>query len=278
MIQYFLSEGFFHKHKLLLGQISGNTAQLPAVVSSDAASESKDKDSDKMTIAWRYEGQSPKGEELLTSKTSNHHFNLNKTISQEALSSLMTSWYYDGPNVTNAYNDSFLSISRASKPFEIDPKAPGRNILRVGLFDLGNALMHTCEEDGEKELLTFLYRLRALARSHLVVVMLSLSPDFHVHEVGGDAHKKVLEMCDFVINLTSFSKGERQSGPFKDHHGLINLHKASPLNCLQNMSNHSNVRTNHLFKSLRTKFSISPMHLPPDDAEITGESLKNLDF
>ena len=82
--------------------------------------------------------------------------------------------------------------------------------------------------------------------------------------------------------MTSFDKEERSKGAFKEHHGIVELTKAAPLNCLQNASNVHNVKVKHLFKSLRTKFSISPMHLPPDmgqaEPDEKVQSAKSLEF
>ena len=38
LVQYFLAEGFFHKHKLFHGQTNGGTIQLPAIVTSNSES------------------------------------------------------------------------------------------------------------------------------------------------------------------------------------------------------------------------------------------------
>ena len=38
LVQYFLAEGFFHKHKLFHGHTNGGTIQLPAIVTSDSES------------------------------------------------------------------------------------------------------------------------------------------------------------------------------------------------------------------------------------------------
>ena len=234
------------------------------------------KGDDQLKIAWRYENQSPKNEEF--SKVTNHHFNLNKTISQDALKDVITHWCFEPSLLVegNSYHNLFGDVESAAKAFRIDPKAPGTNMLRIGISDIGSALL-SCSDD-TAPLMLFLYRLRSLARSHLIVIVLTLSTDFFVnHEFEGSTHRKLTELVDFVFDMTAFGKQERQTGLFKDHHGLIELVKAAPLNCLQN--SHVSVGTKHLFKSLRTKFSVSPMHLPPDLEESkTTEAMKNLDF
>lgn len=278
LIQYFLAEGCFFEHKLFHGQIStSGNVQLPAIVSNQSKESYEHKaGNDELKIAWRYENQSPKGEEL-AGKTGNHHFNLNKTIPQESVTNLLKTWCYEPDlNTRNGYCELYKIIAEAAKPFLIDPKSPGTNMLRISISDIGSLAMSS----DLPELLKFLYRLRILARSHLIVIVLSLSKDFFAsNEVNDLAHKKVKELVDFVIDLTAFNKHERQNGTFREHHGLIELEKATPLNCLTNSANANNVRTKHLFKSLRTKFSIAPMHLPPD-MEITKaeEKLKTLDF
>lgn len=233
---------------------------------------------EKLKIAWRYENQSPKAEEF-SGKVTNHHFNLNKTVSQDALTDVLTHWTFDSMSfdIGNVYHGLYNDIRQAVESFKIDPKAPGTNMMRIGISDIGSALL-SCPNDGTTALMLFLYRLRALARSHLIVIVLTLSNDFFVnHEENSSTHRRLTELVDFAFSLTAFGKEERQNGLFKDHHGLIELVKAAPLNCLQNA--HVSVGTKHLFKSLRTKFSISPMHLPPDLGESqTTEAMKNLDF
>ncbi len=278
--QYFLSEGCFFGHKLFSVQAQSSSFQLPAIVTNDGSSitlkQDTGRDDGKMKIAWRYENQSPKEEELKGS--SNHHFNLNKAMPQEIVSELMSSWSLDASELLehkNFYDTIFNKVAEATRPFEIDPKVPCSNILRVSISDIG---CHLLDGSNTVQLMTFLYRLRALARSHLVVVILHLSSDFFVsHEAGGKTHISVKELVDFVIDLTAFNKAERQNGVFKDHHGLIELEKAANLNCLSNNAIMTNVRAKHLFKSLRTKFSIAPMHLPPD-VDISNETKKSLDF
>ena len=236
----------------------------------------------KLKIAWRYENQSPKAEEF-SGKVTNHHFNLNKTVSQDALTDVLTHWSFDSMSFDtgNIYHGLYNDISQAVESFKIDPKAPGTNMMRIGISDIGSALL-SCPNDGTTALMLFLYRLRALARSHLIVIVLTLSNDFFVnHEENSSTHRRLTELVDFAFSLTAFGKEERQNGLFKDHHGLIELVKAAPLNCLQNA--HVSVGTKHLFKSLRTKFSISPMHLPPDlvyavDAIVRLEHTPHLDL
>ena len=238
----------------------------------------KEEEEAKLKIAWRYENQSPKTEDL-SGKITNHHFNLNKTLAQDTISDSLTHWCFDemlvNDDISDPYHGLFVKINQAANAFKIDPKSPGKNVLRIGISEIGSALL----SEDTTGLMIFLYRLRALARSHLILIVLTLSTDFFAcHEVGSSAHRNLMELVDFVICLTAFGKVERQNGLFKDHHGVIELVKAAPLNCLQNA--HVNAGTKHLFKSLRTKFSISPMHLPPDLEEATKvtESLKNLDF
>ena len=230
-----------------------------------------------MKIAWRYEKQSPKSEDF-SGRVTNHHFNLNKTLPHDALAENLTQWTFDSLcSDGNVYHSLYTEINQVANSFKIDPSAPGTNMMRIGISDIGSALL-SCSSD-TTALMLFLYRLRTLARSHLIVIVLTLSADFFVnHEEGSATHRNLTELSDYVLSLTSFDKKERQNGVFKDHHGIIELMKAAPLNCLQN--SHVSVGTKHLFKSLRTKFSISPMHLPPDLEETTKttEAMKNLDF
>ena len=282
LLQYFLSEGVVYGHKLFLEQVNAGGLQLPAIVKNEIAQNNESLTSDdKMKIAWRYEGQAPKSEEL-TGKARNHHFNLNKVIPDEELSPLLNKFELK-PSLgnTNEYNELFKTIKKIADEFLINPKAPGSNILRIGLMDLGNALF--CDDENEVALLIFLYRLRALARTHLVVIFVTLSQDFFArHEPNEVMHNRIREMVDFVLDLTTFSKVKRQTGVFKDYHGIMELTKAAPLNCLVNAANQHHIRSKYLFRSLRTKFSISPMHLPPDfggdEVTKTSTSLNKLEF
>ena len=185
----------------------------------------------------------------------------------------------------NTYVDLFKKILEVSEAFKINPQTPPSNVLRLALVDLGSCLYS--DDENEVPLLTFLFRLRALARTHFIVVLASLSTDFYArHPFGSSLHQRVTELVDISATLTSFGKDERAKGAFKEHHGILEIEKAAPLNCLQNPASFKNIKSKHLFKSLRTKFSVSPMHLPPSDAEetksstgtVTGAAPKSLDF
>ena len=269
LCQYFLSEGVVHGHKLYLSQVPPGGMQLPAIVQNEEKSGDQSQGADeKMKIAWRYEGQAPTSEEL-NNKSRTHHFNLNKVVPDDQVSNLLHKFILE-PRVEvneSRYNDLYNDLKKSLQDFAINPKVPATNILRIGITELGNCLYDSSSEHHENEVnfLKFLYKLRALARSHLTVIVLTISQDFFAkHEPNEHFHIQVKEMVDFVIDLTTFSKAKRQNGLFKDYHGLMELSKAAPLNCLVNSSNHNHIRSKYLFKSLRTKFSISPMHLPPD--------------
>ena len=284
IVQYFLAEGAFFAHKLFIAKNVLDNVQIPAIVQSDTRTAESQSKSEQMKIAWRYENQSPSKEEIGNQENRSHHFNLNKTIPASELTSILSTWNLTSQlTENNAYVDLFKNISNACADFKIQPGSPPTNVLRLGLFDLGHTLF--CDGSGHDEtpLFTFLYRLRSLARTHFVVIVACLSADFHArHSYGGPVHQQVLELADISIALTSFDKEERTKGAFKEHHGMIELTKASPLNCLQNASNIHNVKVKHLFKSLRTKFSISPMHLPPDmgqdEEQDKSKSPNTLDF
>ena len=231
----------------------------------------------KLKIAWRYENQAPKSEELTSSSTSGHWFNLNKVIKDEELGERLKKWTFKPDfNVDNHYNKLFKEIeAEAMENFKIDPNAT--NLLRIGIVDvIGSSVM----SDNDNDLLCFLFRLKQLARSHLLVIVINLSHDFFARfEINGVMHQKVKELVDFVLDLTAFAKDKNTV--FKDHHGLVELSKAAPLNCLVNSANASHIKSKHLFKSLRTKFSISPMHLPPElEAEVkeASNNLNKLEF
>jgi hypothetical protein len=187
-------------------------------------------------------------------------------------------------NNQDYYQDLFNHVQKSIEPFVIDPKIPGSKILRIGLFDcIGSILMSSDSQNDFVSLTTFLYKLKSLARTHYILIMLSLSRDFFVHnEVNGCLHRRIKEIVDFVLDFTSFGRIERQTGAFKDHHGILTLAKAAPLNCLQNSANVGHMKSKHLFKSLRTKFSIERMHLPPElggeDEVKTASKLNKLDF
>lgn len=274
VLQYFLAEGCHFRHSIFHGGINEGTPSLPAIVSEQEKSSKKtEEDEASLKIAWRYKDQTPKNEELLGS--ANHHFNLNKTMPAELVNHLLLGSWHWSPNFngSNFYEDLQTKIVNASAAFKINPEKPATNMLRISVSDIGSLVF---DEDPTR-LATFLFKLKALARSHLIVIVLSLSRDFFVrHEVNSAAHQQIMQFVDYVIDFTAFNKEERQTGVFRDHHGIIEVTKAAPLNCLVSAAN---TKTQHLFKSLRTKFSISPMHLPPDlEVQKAGEDLKKLDF
>ncbi len=276
LLKYFLSEGIFHNHELFIGSAfnSGQNIQLPAIVSQARSENQADKDlaentSEKLKIAWRYEGQAPKDAAISSARSQgqhSHHFNLNKSITEEELVKHKVSyWRMDSQNSNvNEYDSILEAIKDKCKGYLISPDKVIDQVLRIVIFDVGSVIWSNDNSSSMTDLTTFLFKLRQIARTHMVVISLSLSPDFFIrHEVNGFVHRRVKELGDVVIDFTAFGKAERQQGVFKDHHGIVEIVKAASLNSLTSPVVRS-LGSKYLFKSLRTKFVIEPMHLPPD--------------
>ena len=178
-----------------------------------------------MKIAWRYQNQSTT--DTSTTTATSHSFNLQKTLSKSVLEHCdVNSWSPPSfeSDVDDYYRDAFVKLSSVAEtePFSVTPPTSSpnvtKNILRVAFQNLGSTLW--CDDCDAANLSKFVFALRSLARHHLAVVVITTSRTSLVTRNEASL-ARVRSLCDVVIQLTPFSKEERKTGLFKDHHGVL---------------------------------------------------------
>lgn len=288
LLKYFLAEGIYHRHGVFTASQTNPDliTSVPAIVEEAKVVPKTQDDGEKMTIAWRYEKQ-PKllnHDDKSSNNSAKHHFNNNKTIDQDRLKLCSHESWQPNDDDTNNYEQVFKRLNQTVQQGDYGLSSSCDNILRVGIQDVASVLWTSVEDVDAVQLLLFLSSLKSLARQHLLVITLTLSPDFFKHhELNGLIHGRVKELADYVIDICPFGKEERKSGPFKDYHGLLRLEKATAFNALT-LNTNVDLHSKYLFKSLRTKFSIEKMHLPPDmgvdqDAVVrVAEKMSKIEF
>ena len=282
LVRYFLSEGLVHNHGLLAVQGGGREilSALPSVEEKGEEGKKGKEDEEKMKIAWRYQGQTnTKGES--TTALRSHTFNLLKTVSKEVVekADAMSVNLEDLESIGEGWKGSkyctLLNSIRArlSQGFMLEGKeVPPGKVLRIGISSLGD-LGWGRREDSCVHLCTFLLGLRALLRSSVACVVLSI-PN-HLHSSNMTSEK--LALCsDFVVELESFDETESKvSTAYKDYHGLVRVVKLPSLGSLCPPPHLSTSSGELVFKSRRNQFVIEKFCLPPDLQEKVSRDTKS---
>lgn len=180
-----------------------------------------------MKIAWRYQNQAAVSATDATTTTSTHSFNLQKTLSKSVLEQCDAHSWSPPPfenDVEDFYRDAFVQLSSVAgnESFNVTPQTSppdvAKNILRVAFQNVGSTLW--CDDCDAANLSKFVFALRSLARHHLAVVVITTSRASLVTRNEASL-ARIRSLCDVVIQLTPFSKEERKTGLFKDHHGVL---------------------------------------------------------
>ncbi|XP_058800743.1 elongator complex protein 4 isoform X2 [Phymastichus coffea] len=300
MYKYFIAEGIVNNHLVFVATQetlpSEIVSELPAVEEeSHTLKESSIKD-EEMKIAWRYQNMKIFDSGPKDSSVFGHYYDLTKRMSEDTLNKANVE-LWDGENVqcqhsifeNTGYMDLLLSIEKAitSGQFLVSQTPEKRNILRIAIQSLGSRLwLSDSEDQTQKDLLKFLYMLRALLRESFTVAMITV-PTLNFDEMS-DVVQRVEHLSDIVVGLESFAGSSKEANPiFKDYHGLLHVKKLPAFNTLI----HQDVLYSDLaFKLRRKKFLIEVLHLPPEfgdsaqreqDEQVvcsSGSSKHKLDF
>ena len=277
-LKYFLGEGVASGHGVYHGSTQPNEGdflkQLPEIVEAKEAKvdERRKAEDDHLQIAWRYKDSGQKGQ-TQASSVPKHSFNLQKSVQKDKLDACSTlgqfSFDLDQSNNYRALAGDLREVLRSNGQFVPDPKrSEAKNLLRIGISQLERpSWSEKSDEQDRTQLTAFLLALRSLMRNHLAVAIVTLTSDPKSEESAF-----IDECVDYVINLRSFDTGSRQI--FKDMHGFLNLKKVASFNVLT-----PSVKPGKfIFKSLKTKFTIEKIHLPPDMTEEESAKPKKSDI
>ncbi|NXG55638.1 ELP4 protein, partial [Hemiprocne comata] len=300
LFKYFLAEGVVCGHDLFVASAKEHPdnilKELPAPLLDDnyrnklgEETTAKSEDfQDSMKIAWRYQNL-PKMEASPTTSTKfGHYYDLSKKMSPELLQSIKWHSFYlpeklssepkmKTSNMNSAYTRLLQSIQQIihQEGFDgSDPQKKQRNILRIGIQNLGSLLWgdDICSSDSPEDshsLTKFLYVLRGLLRKSLSACIITVP----AHLIQNKAiMERVTNLSDTVVGLESFIGSERETNPlYKDYHGLVHVHQIPRLNSL--ICDVSDTK-DLAFRLKRKLFTIERLHLPPDLSDTVSRTSK----
>ncbi|KAK2579816.1 hypothetical protein KPH14_008695 [Odynerus spinipes] len=273
--KYFIAEGIVCKHPLFVASRdtdpSSLLSELPAPIADPTLQpEVRSMQDESMKIAWRYQNlrtvdSSPTGGHVF-----GHFYDLTKSMNQEIIDEAnITQWYEPEMNANRqdfenaAYEDLLKSIAKTLKDgkFFVSDEPDKRNVLRISISSLGSRLWFCdSEESTHKDILKFLYGLKALLRHSFSLAMISV-PVENFDNVDKFV-ERMEHLSDIAIGLESFAGSAKETNPlFKDYHGLVHIKKLRTFNIL---APHTPESRDLAFKLRRKKFVIEILHLPPD--------------
>lgn len=115
LFRYFLAEGTVYNHYLYVGSLDSDPktfiATLPSVVLNSFDNETKMKNNDELTIAWRYKNMEIDNPKLFSF---GHSFDLSKTIDESAINRLNIT-YWNNSERTKKLSKSINVFDNRSK-------------------------------------------------------------------------------------------------------------------------------------------------------------------
>ena len=188
MYRYFIAEGVVNTHSVLIASQDIKPSQvvsdLPAVEVEVTKSSDHLNTDEEMRIAWRYQNMKIVDSSPTSGTAFGHYYDLTKKMKQETLDKAnIIQW--DGEDVkcqhsifdNEAYMDLLLKIEKTitEGQFLVSQTPEKRNILRIAINALGSRLWLSDSEDKtHKDLLKFMYMLRALLRESFTVAVLTV--------------------------------------------------------------------------------------------------------
>ncbi|XP_050410770.1 elongator complex protein 4 [Patella vulgata] len=295
LVKYFTAEAVMTGQPMMLASLDVEPEDLikdlPAPIIDERKEEDKTESSqlaqgdDSMKIAWRYQNL-PKFQSNPTGIKFGHYYDLTKTMEKrlvesidiKCLSTTQLNQIKLPVHAAEIMNINYMRLlNKIAKVIEegkylTKDKVDKRNILKIAIHSLGSPMWG--ENSGLKldgtghdpSLPRFLLGLRALLRSSFAVCLLTVPT--HLFQENSFT-RQVEKFCDTVLHLESFSGSEKEKNPvFKEYHGLLNIHQLPRLNT---MAAHEPDTLDLAFKLRRKKFTIEPLHLPPEMAEQSSQ-------
>lgn len=187
MLKYFMAEGVITSQPVLVAsqdvQPSKLVSELPAVIN-DTESQTEAASAEHMKIAWRYQNMKVVDSSPTGSQVFGHFYDLTKSMQSELLQQAnIQEWHQDN---LQGHNNTFENIAYAhllytiqetlhNGKYSVDETPEKRNILRIAIHSLGSRLW-LCDtvDSSNRDLLKFLYCLRALLRNSYAVGLITI--------------------------------------------------------------------------------------------------------
>lgn len=188
MYKYFIAEGVVNNHSVFVATQEASPAQtiadLPAVEEETQKPVQNPLKDEEMKIAWRYQNMKIFDSGPKESSVFGHYYDLTKRMSKDSLDKANLE-LWDGEDIkcqhsifeNSCYMDLLLRVEKAitGGQFLVSQTPDKRNILRIAIQSLGSRLWLSDSEDKtQKDLLKFLYMLRALLRESFTVAMITV--------------------------------------------------------------------------------------------------------
>lgn len=279
MLKYFMAEGVVTAQPLLVGSQDVKPSQLvsemPAVITESTSLSQAQNTDDQMKIAWRYQNMKIIDSSFTGGQTFGHFYDLTKPMEREVIENANIIQWHDNscPTKSNLFENSTYSnllktIQETLKrgQYSVSETPSKRQLLRIGIYSLGSRFwLCDSKDDTHRDLLKFLYYLKALLRHSYAVGVITVPVD---NFDNSDAIVERIEhISDAAIRLESFVGSEKETNPlFKDYHGLLHIKKLPALNTL---APHNPESRDLVFKLRRKKFLIEVLHLPPELGDTT---------
>ncbi|KAL0883809.1 hypothetical protein ABMA27_015899 [Loxostege sticticalis] len=275
--KYYLAEGIVCKHAIFIASADEDPQEIVKELPQPCAQPLEDDISDatqrtdKMKIAWRYQGLNQVESSFGCNTNFGHHFDLSKHIDNETIKNSQISYNLlesNGLRVNGFRNALFFNLLNSIKEAVNDYKSNGKqdkNILRISILSLGSPIWMAldCEEDSHEgygqDLIKFMYCLRVLLRDTSAVAFVTIPS--HLFD---DDHliKRLLYSIDNAVKIESFTGSSKETNPvYKDYHGLFHITK---LSAIYSMVPYVPPSLDLAFKLKRKKFLIEKLHLPPE--------------
>ncbi|XP_066600500.1 elongator complex protein 4 [Prorops nasuta] len=291
LLKYFMAEGIFYKHSLLIASLDNDPVQLalgiPTAVT-DAVREkvpSQNSQEDKMKIAWRYQNMKMVDAANENDCNIGHSFDLRKTIQKDLIyNSGITLWPNSDLNTQSitfnnpAYENLLFHVRKLihDKQFSTSTTSRERKLLRITIHSLGSRLWVSDEDENTyQDLLKFLYCFKVILRKAYAIGVVSIPIDnFEEHDT---IVERIEHISDAALRLESFADSAKGLNPlFQNYHGLLHIKKLPSINMFSSTAPES---SDLAFKLRRKVFVIETLHLPPafdDTAEREQDDVQSM--
>ncbi|KAL9088894.1 MAG: hypothetical protein Q9165_005951 [Trypethelium subeluteriae] len=292
LLKYFAAEGLSQRHKVLvvgLGEQWGR--ELPGIVTAEADDATKkiakDRDPDKMKIAWRYESL---GEFGASGRAPDRASPSNPAITENQPSVFCHT--FDLTKRFNLPQENPITYIQLSSALAMSPFAPVLMMLSQSLSNSSSDIIHRLvipamlspglyppHSTNPSHVLQFVHSLRSILRMHPNRLVVMLSIPLELHPRSSSLTRWLEHLCDGVLTLLPFphdvsvaaSSGAATQKEEKPQ-GLVKVLKV-PIQTERGMGGMFGGEGGEdlAFTVSRKKFAIRAFSLPPVEGDEEGQ-------
>ncbi|KAI0131993.1 elongator complex protein 4 [Xylariales sp. AK1849] len=279
LLRYYAAEGLVHGHQVhVLGIHEGWRAELPGI-STDIRSSGRSEAtaSDKMKIAWRYEGLGSKSSSLIPGSSSVfcHSFDLTKRLSPSDVKGQI------GFHPSMSMPSLTIQPREVASPFKIFlgdistklANSPPTWVHRVIVPSLLSPTLYSSSLCCPEEVLQFLHGLRALLRQYSGYLTAIITLPLSLHPRASGLTRWMELLCDGVLELVPVQlnnvhapppDGKTETKSEEQIQGLLKVHSLPIYHEKGGGGSDGHTREDMSFSLSRSKgLIIKPFSLPP---------------